>query len=61
MVMKAPVWFAIAHIDLTAGSSGYHRAELIESVRQTFFRLVADGTKTRVPGATICGTRRTST
>jgi hypothetical protein len=30
MVMKAPVWFVIAHIDLTGGSSGYHRAELID-------------------------------
>lgn len=29
MVMKAPVWFLIARIDLTGGSSGYHRAELI--------------------------------
>ncbi len=29
-VMKAPVWFIIAHIDLTGGSSGYHRAELID-------------------------------
>jgi hypothetical protein len=30
MVMKAPVWFVISHIDLTGGSSGYHRAELID-------------------------------
>jgi len=30
MVMKAPVWFIIAHIDLTGGSSGYHRAELVD-------------------------------
>ncbi len=30
MVMKAPVWFVIAHIDLTGGSSGFHRAELID-------------------------------
>jgi hypothetical protein len=29
-VMKAPVWFIIAHIDLTGGSSGYHRAELVD-------------------------------
>ncbi len=29
-VMKAPVWFILAHIDLTGGSSGYHRAELID-------------------------------
>ena len=30
LVMKAPVWFIIAHIDLTGGSSGYHRALLID-------------------------------
>jgi hypothetical protein len=30
LVMKAPVWFAISHIDLTGGSSSYHRAELID-------------------------------
>jgi hypothetical protein len=28
-VMKAPVWFAIAHIDVVGGSSGYHRAMLV--------------------------------
>jgi len=38
MVMKAPVWFVIAHIDLTGGSSGYHRAELIDQ----FIRHFAD-------------------
>ncbi|HVN94216.1 MAG TPA: hypothetical protein VMT38_10995 [Terracidiphilus sp.] len=30
LVMKAPVWFIIAHIDLTGSSSSYHRAELID-------------------------------
>ncbi len=30
LVMKAPFWFIIAHIDLTGGSSGYHRAELVD-------------------------------
>jgi hypothetical protein len=30
MVMKAPVWYIIAHIDLTGGSSGWHRAALID-------------------------------
>jgi hypothetical protein len=30
MVMKAPVWFLIARIDLTGSSSSYHRAELID-------------------------------
>jgi hypothetical protein len=36
MVMKAPVWFLIAHIDLTGGSSGYHRAELIDQFIRHF-------------------------
>lgn len=30
MVMKAPVWFLIARVDLTGGSSSYHRAELVD-------------------------------
>jgi hypothetical protein len=30
VVMKAPVWFLINHIDIVAGNSGYHRAMLID-------------------------------
>jgi hypothetical protein len=30
ILMKAPVWFILAHIDLTGSSSGYHRAALID-------------------------------
>jgi hypothetical protein len=30
LVMKAPVWFLINHIDFVSGSSGYHRAMLID-------------------------------
>lgn len=37
LVMKAPVWFLIAHIDLTGGSSSYHRAELINLFIRHFF------------------------
>ncbi len=37
IVMKAPVWFLIAHIDLTGGSSGYHRAELIDQFIRHFW------------------------
>jgi hypothetical protein len=29
MIMKAPVWFIIMHIDVVGGSSGYHRAMLV--------------------------------
>jgi hypothetical protein len=36
MVMKAPVWFAIAHIDLVSGNSGWHRAMLIDSLVNHF-------------------------
>jgi len=30
IVMKAPVWFLIARVDLTGGSSSYHRAQLVD-------------------------------
>jgi hypothetical protein len=36
LVMKAPVWFLIAHVDLVAGNSGYHRAMLIDQCIQHF-------------------------
>lgn len=30
IVMKAPVWFLIARVDVLSGSTGYHRAALID-------------------------------
>jgi hypothetical protein len=45
MVMKAPFWFIIAHIDLTGGSSGYHRAELIDQFIRHFSDWWLIGTK----------------
>lgn len=45
MVMKAPVWFLIARIDLTGGSSGYHRAELIDQFVRHFGDWWLIGTK----------------
>jgi hypothetical protein len=36
MIMKAPVWFVINHIDLVAGNSGYHRAMLIDQLVRHF-------------------------
>ena len=36
VVMKAPVWFIINHIDLVAGNSGYHRAMLIDQFVRHF-------------------------
>jgi hypothetical protein len=37
LVMKAPVWFLIARIDLTGGSSGYHRAEIVDQFIRHFW------------------------
>lgn len=45
LVMKAPFWFVIAHIDLTGGSSGYHRAELIDQFINHFRDWWLIGTK----------------
>ena len=36
LVMKAPVWFLIAHVDLTGGSSGSDRAYLIDNCIRHF-------------------------
>jgi hypothetical protein len=36
MVMKAPVWFAISHVDIISGNSGYHRAMLIDQLVRHF-------------------------
>jgi hypothetical protein len=37
LVMKAPVWFIIAHIDIVGSSSGYHRALLIDQFIRNFW------------------------
>lgn len=37
LVMKAPVWFLINHIDFVSGSSGYHRAMLIDMCVRHFW------------------------
>lgn len=37
MVMKAPIWFLIGRVDVTGGSSGYHRAELVDQFIHHFF------------------------
>lgn len=37
LVMKAPVWFLIARIDLTGGSSGYHRALIVDQFIRHFW------------------------
>jgi hypothetical protein len=45
LVMKAPVWFLLARIDLTGGSSGYHRAELVDQCIRHFWDWFLIGTK----------------
>jgi hypothetical protein len=45
MVMKAPVWFLIAHMDVVGASSGYHRAELVDVFIKHFFDWWLVGTK----------------
>lgn len=35
-VMKAPVWYLIAHVGIVAGSSAYHRADLVNTFIQHF-------------------------
>jgi len=37
MVMKAPVWFLIERVDVTGSSSGYHRAQLVDTFIQHFW------------------------
>jgi hypothetical protein len=37
MVMKAPVWMLISHVDVVAGNSGYHRAMLIDQCIRHFW------------------------
>lgn len=36
LIMKAPVWFIMSHIDLTGGSSGYHRALVVDQFIRHF-------------------------
>lgn len=45
LMMKAPVWFLIARIDLTGSSSSYHRAELIDQFVNHFSSWWLIGTK----------------
>jgi hypothetical protein len=46
LAMKAPVWFLIAHVDLVAGNSGYHRAMLIDQCVRHFWDWWLIGTST---------------
>lgn len=44
-MMKAPVWFLIARIDLTGSSSSYHRANLVDKFIQNFSEWWLIGTR----------------
>jgi hypothetical protein len=45
LVMKAPVWFLIRHVDVVGGSSGYHRAMLVNDFIMHFSDWWLIGTK----------------
>jgi hypothetical protein len=45
LVMKAPVWDLVSRIDLTGGSSGYHRYQLIDQCIRHFWDWAFVGTK----------------
>jgi hypothetical protein len=47
IAMKAPVWALIARIDLTGGSSGYHRFQLIDQAIRHFWDWWLVGTTTQ--------------
>ena len=44
--MKSPVWFVLAKIDLVSGSTGFHRAYLIDRAVATFSQWWMLGTRT---------------
>jgi hypothetical protein len=45
LVMKAPVWFVIAHVDLVGGSSNWHRAAIVDQFIRHFSDWWLLGTK----------------
>ena len=44
--MKSPVWFVLAKIDVVSGSTGFHRAYLIDRAVATFSQWWMLGTRT---------------
>jgi hypothetical protein len=46
LIMKTPVWFVLAKIDVVSGSTGWHRAYLIDRAVATFSQWWLFGTKT---------------
>jgi hypothetical protein len=45
LVMKAPIWFVLAKVDIVSGSTGYHRAYLIDRCIANFSDWWLVGTK----------------
>jgi hypothetical protein len=45
LVMRAPVWFLLARVDIVQGSTGYHRAYLIDRAIANFWDWWLVGTK----------------
>jgi len=53
LVMKAPVWFILARVDVFSGSTGYHRAELIDRAIANFSDWWLIGTKSTAAWADV--------
>jgi hypothetical protein len=53
LVMKAPVWFILARIDIFSGSTGYHRAYLIDRALANFSDWWLIGTKSTAAWADV--------
>jgi hypothetical protein len=53
LVMKAPVWFVIAHMGVFSGSTAYYRAFLIDQTIRHFFEWWLIGTKYEQPWAPL--------
>jgi hypothetical protein len=51
MVMKAPVWFLLARVDIFSGSTGFHRAMLIDSALRNLGDWWLAGTKSTLAWA----------
>jgi hypothetical protein len=52
MVMKVPVWFILARVDIFSGSTGFHRAMLIDSALRNLDNWWLVGTKSTLSWAT---------
>lgn len=53
LIMKAPVWFILARIDIFSGSTGYHRAYLIDRALANFSDWWLIGTKSTAGWADV--------